>query len=102
MLPEHPMFAFNYSPYIPTWSCAICTLNFYHIYRCHVLSDADSVETASLTSQSSAYFSLTPTLGSVTELSDSTSIESFNEYDFKGKNGVSIACVHCMQLLPGA
>lgn len=65
------------------------------LHRCtnQVLSDIDSVETASLTSQSSAYFSLTPTLGSVTELSDTTSLDSFNEYDFKGKNGVGIvAC----------
>lgn len=86
-------------PHIHRWSCAVCTFEFYHMYRCPVPSDTDSIETASLTSQSSAYFSLTPTLGSVTELSDTTSIESFNEYDFKGKNGVSITCVHCMLFL---
>ena len=52
-------------------------------------TELDSLETASETSQSSAYFSLTPSLGSVTELSDTSSIDSFNEYDTKGKTGVS-------------
>ena len=52
-------------------------------------TDLDTVETASQTSQSSAYFSLSPTAGSITELSDTASIESYNEYDLKKKNGVS-------------
>ena len=66
-----------------------CLCNYLHRLPAAPVTD-DVLETSSMTSQSSAYCSLTPsTIGSVTELSDTASVDSYNEYDLKKKNGVS-------------
>lgn len=63
-----------------------------HMYRSNYLNapDFDALETDSVAScESSAYSSksesLSPTIGSVTELSDAGSYESFLEYDISRK-----------------
>jgi len=57
--------------------------------------DFDSLETSSVASGSSAYSSkedsLSPTYGSITELSDVGSMDSFLEYDFKRNQVAKIA-----------
>ena len=77
--------------------CLIWYLTLYTNYRSNHLNgpDYDSLETSSVASGSSAYSSkedsLSPTLGSVTELSDVGSVDSFLEYDIQRNKVRTIA-----------